>query len=165
MKALFNSIENYFSIYLEKGNLEKLLSGRDLACGLYKTTNEKNTTVGYLRNRFQVIPLKKKEDVFKKALEMGIRCTDILVVKANEVLKTPYILYVSKEWMQQALTKDLLIKNGRIEEEYDSRHNYKVYFYLEGCADSSTNDLSTQMKEVFAVLESEWKRNYAHHKD
>lgn len=162
MKALYDKEDRDYYVFFEIGDIKKLLKEEHLTCLLYSRSPNDNQHIGYHRQVFEISVLETSLDVFRKNQELSkiaslpYGYTDVLVIYGDLKSETPCTLILSKDWIKEGLSEDLLNRCGKNEQRYGG--NCKVHFYSE----DSSHFTTTQMKVVFEMEEAVWQREYGH---
>jgi hypothetical protein len=166
MKALYDRSDRDYYIFFEKGDIKKLLEDIKLTCHLYSRSPGDDSRIGYYRQDFEIVVLDTNIDLFRKERELYKQkprilygYADVLIVYGEYELKTPCVLYLSKQWIKEGLSTELLNRCGKNEQRYGG--GCKVHFYSE----ESAHYTKQQMQIVFKMEEAAWQRDYGHFKD
>ncbi len=162
MKALYDKSDRDYYILFEKGEIQELLTGKEISCLLYSRHPNGLQRIEIQRKLFKVVVLETDIDVFKKNQELNkaepkvfYDYADLIIDYGNYKLDHPVTLTLSKEWLRIGLSKELIDRCGKNEQRY-SNHGAKVHFYSE----DSTHFTVSQQKIVFEREELVWRREY-----
>lgn len=161
MKAIYDKEDRDYYVFFEKGDIEKLLENQDLECYLYSRSPGDAQRIAYYRQTFKISTLKTNIDIFRKNQELAKQkisygYADVLIIYGSYELKSPCILILSKQWVKEGLSKEVLNRCGKNEQRYGG--GCKAHFYSE----DSSHFTTTQMKVVFEMEEAVWQREYGH---